>query len=30
MSSALAAPLPGGTLDPTTIEKYVIPLVIPP
>jgi len=23
-------PLPGGTLDPTTIEKYVAPLVIPP
>ncbi len=29
-SSALAAPLPGGTLDPTTIPKYVTPLVIPP
>lgn len=27
---AFAAPLPGGTLDPTTIPKYVIPLVIPP
>ncbi len=27
---ALAAPVPGGTLDPTTIPKYVIPLVIPP
>jgi FtsP/CotA-like multicopper oxidase with cupredoxin domain len=26
----LAAPLPGGTLDPTTIDKYVEPLVIPP
>ena len=25
-----AAPLPGGTLDPTTIPKYVTPLVIPP
>jgi len=23
-------PLPGGTVDPTTIPKYVIPLVIPP
>ncbi|MHB8709148.1 MAG: multicopper oxidase domain-containing protein, partial [Desulfuromonadales bacterium] len=30
LSSALAAPLPGGTLDPTTIPKYVTPLVIPP
>ncbi len=29
-SMAFAAPLPGGTLDPTTIPKYVIPLVIPP
>jgi spore coat protein A len=28
--SVLAAPLPGGTLDPTTIPKYVTPLVIPP
>ncbi len=28
--SALAAPLPGGTLDPLTIPKYVTPLVIPP
>ncbi len=27
---AFAAPLPGGTLDPTTIPKYVQPLVIPP
>jgi len=26
----LAAPVPGGTLDPTTIPKYVTPLVIPP
>ena len=25
-----AVPLPGGTLDPTTIPKYVTPLVIPP
>ncbi len=30
VSTALAAPLPGGTLDPLTIPKYVIPLVIPP
>ncbi len=30
VSGALAAPLPGGTLDPLTIPKYVIPLVIPP
>ncbi|PLY03067.1 MAG: copper oxidase [Desulfuromonas sp.] len=29
-NSAMAAPLPGGTLDPTTITKYVQPLVIPP
>jgi hypothetical protein len=29
-TSALAQPLPGGTLDPTTIPKYVQPLVIPP
>jgi len=27
---ANAAPLPGGTLDPLTIPKYVQPLVIPP
>ncbi len=27
---ALAVPLPGGTLDPLTIPKYVQPLVIPP
>ena len=27
---AVAQPLPGGTLDPTTIPKYVQPLVIPP
>lgn len=26
----MAIPLPGGTLDPTTIPKYVTPLVIPP
>ncbi|MGB5261820.1 MAG: multicopper oxidase domain-containing protein [Gammaproteobacteria bacterium] len=29
-SSAVAVPLPGGTLDPLTIPKYVTPLVIPP
>ena len=29
-SLSLAAPLPGGSLDPTTIPKYVQPLVIPP
>lgn len=28
--SVFAAPLPGGTLDPLTIPKYVQPLVIPP
>ena len=28
--NALAVPLPGGTLDPLTIPKYVTPLVIPP
>jgi len=28
--SGLAQPLPGGTLDPLTIPKYVLPLVIPP
>ena len=28
--SLSAAPLPGGTLDPLTIPKYVTPLVIPP
>jgi FtsP/CotA-like multicopper oxidase with cupredoxin domain len=27
---ALGQPLPGGTLDPLTIPKYVTPLVIPP
>ena len=30
MSGAQAVPLPGGTLNPTTIPKYVTPLVIPP
>ena len=29
-ATTTAAPLPGGTLDPTTIPKYVTPLVIPP
>ena len=29
-SAALADPLPGGSLDPTTIAKYQEPLVIPP
>ena len=29
-SGTLAVPVPGGTLDPTTIPKYVTPLVIPP
>ena len=29
-SPAFAQPVPGGTLDPTTIPKYVQPLVIPP
>ena len=28
--AAMAVPLPGGTLDPLTIPKYVTPLVIPP
>ncbi len=28
--NATAEPLPGGSLDPTTIPKYVTPLVIPP
>jgi spore coat protein A len=27
---ARAAPLPGGTLDPMSIDKYAMPLVIPP
>ncbi|NJC89054.1 MAG: copper oxidase [Desulfuromonas sp.] len=30
LSPVWAAPLPGGTLDPLTITKYVTPLVIPP
>jgi len=30
LPSAVAVPLPGGTLDPLTIPKYVTPLVIPP
>lgn len=29
-TGAFAVPLPGGTLDPLTIPKYVTPLVIPP
>jgi spore coat protein A len=29
-STTRAVPLPGGTLDPLTIPKYVTPLVIPP
>ena len=29
-SATQAVPLPGGTLDPLTIPKYVTPLVIPP
>jgi len=28
--AAFSQPVPGGTLDPTTITKYVTPLVIPP
>jgi FtsP/CotA-like multicopper oxidase with cupredoxin domain len=28
--TVFAQPLPGGTLDPTTVPKYVQPLVIPP
>jgi hypothetical protein len=28
--TVFAQALPGGTLDPTTIPKYVTPLVIPP
>lgn len=27
---ALAMPIPGGSLDPTTIPKYQLPLIIPP
>ncbi len=30
LSPAFAAPVPGGSLDPLTIPKYVTPLVIPP
>jgi FtsP/CotA-like multicopper oxidase with cupredoxin domain len=30
VTTAIAQPLPGGTLDPLTIPKYVTPLVIPP
>lgn len=30
IASTHAAPVPGGTLNPTTIPKYVTPLVIPP
>jgi hypothetical protein len=30
ISTALAVPVPGGSLDPMTIPKYVTPLVIPP
>jgi spore coat protein A len=30
MANVFAQPLPGGTLDPLTIPKYVTPLVIPP
>ena len=30
VSTALAQAVPGGTLDPLTIPKYVTPLVIPP
>jgi hypothetical protein len=29
-TTAFAQPLPGGSLDPTSIPKYVTPLVIPP
>ena len=29
-TSAFAQPLPGGTLDPLSVPKYVTPLVIPP
>ncbi|WP_250573552.1 multicopper oxidase family protein [Nonomuraea sediminis] len=29
-TTSWAEPVPGGTLDPTTIPKYVTPLVIPP
>ena len=30
VSSAMASPVTGGTMDPLTIPKYVTPLVIPP
>jgi FtsP/CotA-like multicopper oxidase with cupredoxin domain len=30
MQAVFAAPLPGGTLDPLMVPKYVTPLVIPP
>ena len=30
VAQSWAEALPGGTLDPTTIPKYVTPLVIPP
>ena len=30
LTQAVAVPVPGGTLDPLTIPKYVTPLVIPP
>jgi len=30
LQGAFSAPLPGGTLDPLTVPKYVTPLVIPP
>ena len=30
LPTATGAQVPGGTLDPTTIPKYVTPLVIPP
>jgi spore coat protein A, manganese oxidase len=29
-NQVLAAPVPGGTLDPTSVPKFVTPLVIPP
>lgn len=29
-AGALAQAVPGGTLDPTVVPKYVTPLVIPP
>jgi hypothetical protein len=30
VQGAFADPLPGGSLDPTTITKYASPLIIPP